>query len=216
MNMITDIQFQKHHFPGRLVTVCGTDGAGKTTLIKMLVGHLERSGQKVLLTKQPTDEARAMRVFRKYLFEPENRADVDYQAFLATLIGDRLQHIHEVIRPALKRGEIVVSDRYIYTQIVTTRTRGHDDEPWMYALYKRIIDPDVKVLLDVPLEVATSRISARNGFEESFLEIDHVRKNQEVFRQVAEEMGLEIIDSSSPNVQISFNMLRDLVDKILP
>lgn len=208
-------QLAEHAFPGRLVVIDGTDGAGKSTIIAGLRQHLTDRGHRVLVTRQPTTEGRGLAAFRTYVFEPERRDEVDYRALLCMMIGDRLQHIHQVIRPALASGQIVLCDRYIFTQLVTTRTRGFSNEPWMQELIGHVIRPDTGILLDLPLEVACRRISSRTDWHESFLERNHVAANLLEFRNVARAYGLDIIDTSDPDPELAIGQAIMSVDKCL-
>lgn len=69
-----------HGEPGRLVVFEGTDGAGKTTVLEMVAERLRERGRDVLVTWQPTPDARELPLFRRYLFEPEERDAIDYRA----------------------------------------------------------------------------------------------------------------------------------------
>lgn len=138
------MRLRPHGLPGRLVIIDGNDGTGKSTLLGGIEQRLRERGYDVLRTSQPTTEARELDAFKVYLFEPERRDEIDYRALLCMMIGDRLQHAHQIIKPALAAGQIVLCDRYIFTQMVTTRTRGYQDEPWMYELYQHVIRSRVR------------------------------------------------------------------------
>lgn len=193
------VDLSDHHYPGVLVAVDGSDGTGKTTLLDTLQSALSAQGIEVVRTRQPTTEARETAAFRDFLFKPEGRDEIDYRALLCLMIGDRLQHLHRVVRPALLRGAAVLCDRYIYTQMVTTVTRGFQDEDWMLELYPHVFRPDVGVITDAPLELVLSRISSRADARESFFERDHVDQNLSAYRAVAELYGLELLDTSATN-----------------
>lgn len=195
------VTFAAHQMPGVLVVVDGCDGTGKSTLLKMVEGRLRGAGHDPLLTRQPTTEARESQAFRDYLFHPDRRHEIDYRALLCLMIGDRLQHLHRVVRPALQRGRIVLCDRYIYTQMVTTVTRSFEDEPWMIDLYRHVLQPDVAVITDAPVATVINRISARADSRESFYEEDHVRANLDAYREIAATYDLHTIDTvqSSPS-----------------
>lgn len=192
---LAKVELDRHGLPGLLVAVDGSDGTGKTTLLAGLESELRLRGHEVLATRQPTTEARESSAFRDFLFRPESRDDIDYRALLCLLIGDRLQHIHRVVRPALARGAVVLCDRYVFTQMVTTVTRGFDDERWMLELYQHVMRPDVGVITDAPTDVVIERISARTDAREAFYEDDHVRANLRAYRDVAVQYDLTVIDT---------------------
>lgn len=196
MDDLTQVRLRRHDHPGSLVIVDGSDGTGKTTLLDGLERELRSAGADVLRTRQPTTEARELEAFKVYLFEPEHRDEVDYRALLCMMIGDRLQHIHRVILPALRMGRTVLCDRYIFTQMVTTMTRGYRDEPWMYELYSHVLAPDVGIVTDADHDTVCSRIGARTEHRESFHEREHVWKNLREFRRLAQIFHLTVIDTS--------------------
>ena len=140
---------------------------------------------------------------------------IDYRALLCLMIGDRLQHIHQVIRPALKAGKVVITDRYIFTQIVTTRTRGFHDEPWMYELYSHVPLPDLTLLLDARVEVAAERIRRRGNWRESFMELDHVEANLEEFRLLADRYDMLTVDTSAGDLDATKAVVGAALDELL-
>lgn len=210
------MRLRPHGLPGRLVIIDGNDGTGKSTLLGGIEQRLRERGYDVLRTSQPTTEARELDAFKVYLFEPERRDEIDYRALLCMMIGDRLQHAHQIIKPALAAGQIVLCDRYIFTQMVTTRTRGYQDEPWTYELYQHVIAPDVGIITDADPALVCARITARSEAREAFHELDHVRKNLVEFRRLAGVFGLDTIDTAELGIPEALHQAIELVDKILP
>ena len=108
---------------GKLITFCGLDGCGKTTMIRRLMAELEKEHQ-VFLTKQPTDFVRSSAIFRTYMDCPNHDA-YDYRSLSLLAASDRVQHGSKVIEPALAQGQIVLSDRYFYSCLANLkRTAG--------------------------------------------------------------------------------------------
>ena len=93
---------------GTLITVEGVEGSGKTTQCRRLAEHLRARGLEVVETSEPdgTGLGQAIRA----LFELEPRPTPLTQAFL--FLAARQEHVAQVIRPALTRGAVVISDRY--------------------------------------------------------------------------------------------------------
>jgi dTMP kinase len=200
------LQLRAHSYRGQLIAICGVDGAGKTTLIEGLAAGLREQGREVVSTRQPTTEARRHPLFERYLFHPEERSRLNYLALLAAMLSDRLQHVHEVIAPSLERGATVISDRYVFTMIAAMRARGWDEE-WALSACRHILKPDIAVLVDVPVDVAITRISTRTGFRESYLETDLLDRLVTEFRNLADEGHLVRLSS----VELS---RADLLDKV--
>ena len=96
--------------PGLFITLEGIDGSGKSTQIRQLVRHLRKSGRRVLVTREPGGTRIGERI--RAILLPASTGKLAALAELALMYAARAQHLEEVVRPALKRGEIVVSDRY--------------------------------------------------------------------------------------------------------
>ena len=93
-----------------LITFAGTEGTGKTTIAKLLVGFLEANGYNVVHTREP-GATRIGKDIRKILLDPENKI-LCPKAELLLYAADRAQHLEEVVLPAISLGKIVVSDRF--------------------------------------------------------------------------------------------------------
>jgi dTMP kinase len=146
---------------GMLITFEGVEGSGKSTQCALLAAHLRGRGLDVTVTSEP-DGTRLGAAIRSF-FESEGPAPTPLtQAFL--FMAARQQHVHEVIRPALDRGGIVLSDRYVdatvayqgFGQGLTIETI-HD----LNALATGGVLPDLTLLLDVEPAVGMARIDRR-------------------------------------------------------
>ena len=145
---------------GLFITFEGGDGSGKTTQINLLASWLESEGHTVVITREPggTDlgtELRNIILHREGFIAP--RAEALLYA------ADRSHHIHTLVRPALKRGEIVVQDRYLDSSVayqgagrVLDPTEVRDISLWA----TENLMPDLTVVLDVPASVAKARQAA--------------------------------------------------------
>ena len=91
------------------ITLEGIEGSGKTTLIENLADVFRTLNHEVLVTREPGGCALG-RELRQMLLNPETEICPEAELFL--FLADRAQHVAEVIRPALKRGEVVLCDRY--------------------------------------------------------------------------------------------------------
>lgn len=107
------LKMRPNQTEGYLFTFCGLDGCGKTTMLTRLKEDLERE-HTVFLTKQPTKAVRTSEVFRTYMDNPDHSA-FDYRGLSLLAASDRLQHGKAVIEKAMCEGNVVISDRYIYS-----------------------------------------------------------------------------------------------------
>ena len=104
------LNMRKNETPGFLITFCGLDGCGKTTMMKRLIAELEKE-RNLFVTKQPTNAVRNSEIFRTYMDCPDHGA-FNYRSLSLLAASDRLQHVNKVIEPEMKQGKIILSDRY--------------------------------------------------------------------------------------------------------
>lgn len=139
---------------GFLIALEGIDGAGKTTMAAGLAAILARFGRRVLLTREPT-YGPAGRRLRDYLANPNRYLSPAEE--LALFQADRREHVEHTIRPALKLGWLVITDRYYYSSAAYQGALGLDPEQILTESETFAPRPDLVVILKVPLEVARTR-----------------------------------------------------------
>lgn len=142
-----------------LITFEGIDGSGKSTLIKQVGEYLKSKNLNTLITYEPYDEdIRNLIKSGKYLPKAE----------LALFTADRVQHIENIILPALKDNMIVLCDRFIDSTIAY-QFGGNGISPdiikAMYKLLNYPIYPERTYYLDIPISEAMFRISKRYSKE---------------------------------------------------
>lgn len=142
-----------------LITFEGIDGSGKTTLIKHIGEYLKSKNLNTLITYEPFDkDIRNLIKSGNYLPKAE----------LALFMADRVQHIEQVIFPALKENIIVLCDRFIDSTIAY-QFGGNGISPdvikAMYKLLNYPIYPERTYYLDIPVSEAMFRISNRYSKE---------------------------------------------------
>lgn len=142
-----------------LITFEGIDGSGKTTLIKHVEEYLKSKNLNTLITYEPFDkDIRNLIKSGNYLPKAE----------LALFMADRVQHIEQVIFPALKENIIVLCDRFIDSTIAY-QFGGNGISPdvikAMYKLLNYPIYPERTYYLDIPVSEAMFRISNRYSKE---------------------------------------------------
>jgi dTMP kinase len=152
---------------GRFLTFEGIEGTGKTTQIERLAGRLRRAGADVVRTREPGGTALG-RDLRALLLRPD-REPMSPVAELLLYVTDRAQHLTELVEPALRRGAIVLCDRY---KDATLAYQGHArglGVERVHALHRHPpLDrqPDRTVVLELEPAVALARATRRNEAEE--------------------------------------------------
>ena len=178
---------------GLLISVEGVEGSGKSTHCRLLGQWLTARGLEVVLTSEPDGTPLGSAIRR--LFEQDGMPPTPLtQTFL--FMAARQQHVAQVIRPALARGAVVVSDRYADATLAYQGFGGGMELETirdLNALATGGVMPDLTILLDLDPAEGIRRISARplDAFEkmdmgfhrrvrEGYLEIAHAEKNRVV------------------------------------
>src|SRR5204863_4766261 len=136
----------------------GLDGTGKSTQCRLLVDWL--AGQKVPVTAcaDPGGTAIGQELRKLVLFGREHRIATTTEAML--FMASRAQLVEEVIRPALDRGEVVISDRFTLANVVYQGHAGGMNPEDLWAIGRVVtggLEPHLTLVFEVPLEVALAR-----------------------------------------------------------
>lgn len=187
---------------GKLITIEGIDGSGKSTLITGLKTHLESLGHTVLVTRDPggTDVGQAIRQIVLH-----HKGFVDPLCELLLYIADRAQHVAEKITPALAQGYVVLCDRYTDS---TLAYQGYGRElsittiTELNALATRHTPPYKTLLLDGPVETLLMR--ARKQTQEQTQQSDRLEAESVAFYERVRH-GFLTLAQQSPERFISLN-----------
>ena len=153
---------------GLFVSLEGIDGSGKSTQGRRLAETLRARGHAVTLTREPGGSPGAEEIRRLVLEGDVDRWSAETEILLFT--AARRDHLEKTIRPALDRGEIVITDRFAdSTRIFQGITRGDlsDTVDRLHALMIGV-EPDVTLLFDLDPTIGLSRAQARAGTELRF------------------------------------------------
>ncbi len=153
-----------HQQAGRFVVFEGGEGAGKSTQVHRLADRLRAQGRDVVVTREPgaTDVGTHIRA----LLLESGPGGIAPRAEALLYAADRAHHVATVIRPALDRGAIVVSDRYIDSSLAyqgAGRTLPVDQVSWLSKWATGGLKPDLVVLLDVDPSIGLRRVEHRGG-----------------------------------------------------
>jgi dTMP kinase len=154
----------RRRIPGLFITLEGIEGAGKSTHLPFLADLFRRRGRKVVVTREPGgtrlgDEIRELLLFRSLGHPLHPRAE------LMLIFCARLQHLEEVIRPALAAGRVVICDRFT-DSTYAYQGGGHGiDAREIRVLEKWVqqgLRPQRTLLFDLPVPTALERAGRRN------------------------------------------------------
>lgn len=183
----------------KFITLDGIDGAGKSTNLNTIRNWFEKHQLPVLFTREPggTPIGEAL---RELLLNPSTHANARTETLM--IFAARQQHLDEVIKPALEKGIHVVSDRFTDATFAYQgggRGLPLTDITILENWVQQGFQPDLTLLLDVPLTVAQQRLS-QNSHSDRFEQLDaaffeHTRAVY-LERAAATPRRYSIIDSS--------------------
>jgi len=196
--------------PGLFVSFEGGEGSGKTTQLKALLAHLRSAGRDVVETRDPGGTPIGKQI-RSLLLDREH-AGMAPAAELLLYAASRAQLVHEVIRPALSRGQIVLCDRFADSTVAYQGYgRGLDLDliARLNALATAGLRPDLTFLLDldpaVGLQRATRRVTERQEPH------DRIEGEGLAFHQRVRE-GYRAIAAAEPDRVIVLDALRGMTE----
>lgn len=198
---------------GRFITFEGGDGAGKTTLIEALYNTLVSRGKNVLKTRAPGGSPAGQEIRKLLLNQGEISLTPRCELFL--FLADRAEHVEQVILPALKKGHIVLCDRYNDSTLAYQGgARGFDTD-----LIEEFCDfatgglqPHLTLYLDLDPRIALERIK-KMGTHKDRIESEELQFHEKIrktFHQIAkkEPKRFHILDASKSPDQLYQDALR--------
>ena len=152
--------------PGGFISFEGIDGSGKSTQARLLTDALQGLGLPVTLTREPGGSPGAEDIRRLVLQGDPDRWSPQTEALLFT--AARRDHLEKTIRPALARGEVVITDRFADSTRIYQGLRG--DLAAVNSLHDLMIgvEPDLTFLIDIDPALGHHRAVARAGLEQRF------------------------------------------------
>ena len=155
---------------GCFVCIEGLDGSGKSTQARLLAERLQKT-RRVLLTVEPSRGRIGTFIRQSYLYG-ENRLSSVVEALL--FAADRVDHVQSEIVPALETGDVVISDRYVYSSLAYQGAAGLSLE-WIQKVNSHALRPDIALFLDVDLGTVMKRLKPRKSIMENLETQERVR-----------------------------------------
>jgi dTMP kinase len=197
------------------ITFEGLDFSGKSTQVAILKKYLEDLGRKILLIREPGGTEISEKI-RDLLLDKEN-SEMNDKTELLLFYSSRSQLIREVIRPKLKEGYFVLSDRFHDS---STAYQGYGrglNLDFIEKLNEFVLGetvPDITFFIDVPLDIIQKRKELKNGLVLDRIESsddDFYTRVREGYYQISEkEDRFKIIDGSR-NIEIIFEEIRSIL-----
>jgi dTMP kinase len=170
----------------------GIDGSGKTTLSKMFAELLKREGKKVIWTFEPYNE-KIREIVKENNFNPLSET--------LLFLADRKEHIEQVIKPYLKKGYYVISDRYYLSTLAYQGYGKGLDIVKLEKLNKGIIgniEPDLWIYIETPLDTAIERLKEREKMDK-FENIRFLKRVKKGFEKlIKRKKNVVVLDGRKP------------------
>ena len=174
---------------GYFITFEGSEGCGKTTQIEALAKALEAQGKTVLITREPGGTLIGEKI-RNLLQDPGHKNEINDMAELLLFSASRAELIASRIQPALKRGEIVICDRFYDSTYVYQglgRAIGMEIVEQLNQITVGTLKPDLTILLDLDAKVGIERAKSRQSGE-----LDRIENESLVFFEAVRNGYLEL------------------------
>lgn len=202
---------------GLLISFEGLDGAGKTTQIMLLEMRFKERGISYVATREPGSTELGS-VIRRLLMSPPENIDPLAEAFLFQ--ADRAQHFAHVVLPALKRGEVVITDRcfdsnIVYQGYVKDVDIDFINQMSLSAMQGRM--PDRTIILDIPAKEVHRRKNIGKEvtrFDKESIEFHHKIRGAFLAREMLYPERIKVIDATQ-SIQNVHQQVIGLVDALL-
>ena len=202
---------------GFFIALEGGDGAGKSTQAEALAEWIRAKGHEVVVTREPGATPVGKRL-RSILLDVSS-AGLSHRAEALLYAADRAEHVDTVVRPALERGAVVVSDRYIDSS-VAYQGAGRDLSPTEIARINRWatdgLVPHLTVLLDVSPEIARERFTEAPDRLESEPAEFHARVRSGFLTLAAADPGRYLVVDAGQEPEAVTTVVRHRLDQLLP
>lgn len=192
---------------GAFLTFEGIDGSGKSTQARRLAATLEAEGRPAVLTREPGGSKGAEEIRRLLVEGDPNRWSPETEILLFT--AARRDHLEKLIDPALKAGQVVISDRFAdSTRVYQGAVRGALSDT-VEVLHRLMIGrvPDLTILVDTDPEVALARgLGRRSGedrFEDMGLEFQTRLRAGFLALAEAEPARIRVVDGMREEIEIA-------------
>ncbi|MFC9913752.1 dTMP kinase [Streptomyces sp. NPDC127197] len=202
---------------GFFIALEGGDGAGKSTQAEALAEWIRAKGHEVVLTREPGATPVGKRL-RSILLDVSS-AGLSHRAEALLYAADRAEHVDTVVRPALERGAVVISDRYIDSS-VAYQGAGRDLSPTEIARINRWathgLVPHLTVLLDVSPEAARERFTEAPDRLESEPAEFHTRVRSGFLTLASSDPGRYLVVDAGQEPEAVTTVIRARLDQMLP
>ncbi len=188
---------------GLFISFEGGEGSGKSTQSKLLKEWFENEGRSVVLTREPGGTTLGKNL-RKILLDNET-GEIAPRSEALLYAADRAHHVYTLIRPALERGDVVITDRYFDSSIAyqgAGRVLSSSEVARINRWATESLFPTLTIILDQPADIGLSRIKNADRLESESIEFQN-RVRQEYLQLAAmDPERYLVLDAQRPIIEI--------------
>ncbi len=178
----------------------GIDGAGKSTQVEIVKKWLEDNGLEVEVIVEPTDSEIGI-LIREILKKPDAATDYMQKILGLLFAADRMTLMNKIADDK----KIFLSDRSFISSLVY-----QNDKEWIEILNKYVKKPDLVLLLDLDIEIASSRFSGKDAFENKEF-LTKIRNN---YLNIIDDYDYEIINANNGINKVSSDIKKAIASKV--
>jgi len=207
---------------GLFITFEGIEGSGKSTQCKLLQKYLNDLGFETVLSFEPGGTETGQKL-RAIILDDKSKS-ITPETELLLYMADRAHHLHSLIKPSLKKGKIVILDRYHDSSVAYQQYGRGVDKEILDFLFNKVINglkPDITFLIDISVETSMNRIlkrekedkNATNRFEREKIDF-HKRIRQGFLEISSKEKRFCVVDGEKEEKEV-FNQIKKHLDKFI-
>ncbi|MBT8171473.1 dTMP kinase [Candidatus Bathyarchaeota archaeon] len=186
---------------GFFICIEGLDGSGKTTHAKKLVQNLKNREFDAVYTTEPSRGTLGTFI-RNIILEGKKRIPRVLETVLFAV--DRVEHLEKDVKPLLKEGKVVVSDRCVYSSLAYQGAAGLN-LAWIEKINRFALEADLGIYIDVPPEIVVKRIRRKKSVMER---LETQRKVKDVYMKFVTNGVLKTINGNRNKGEVENNILK--------
>lgn len=204
---------------GLFITFEGCDGGGKTTQSRLLFEWLKHSKIETISTREPGGTLSANQIRSMIL---DNRIKLDIKSQLLLHFVSRIEHVEDVIKPALSENKVVICDRFFDSTVVYQHYGHKLSKDLMLYMHKELLGnmyPDATFILDIDFNTYKQRMEKKNNNTDRYeaLSDDYYKDIIFGFKKIAQDYPkrCDILNSSESTVGETHEMIKQKVSLLL-
>lgn len=200
----------KNCYLGKFIVIEGLDGSGASTQVELLTEFLNKKGYPAIPTKEPTIETEPGRIIEKVLNKELKIPSSELQELFSK---DRKEHLETIVIPSLKKGTLVVSDRYFLSSLAYGSLDL--DLEWLIQINESFLLPDITFLLKVSPEICIQRIKKRKKKLTLFEKEETLAKVWRTYELLSKRFQSVYIINGERTKQEVFNEMKEILEYAL-